>query len=70
MHLLRPQAQPEMQGDITPGLVGKVKQLTGYPLAGFSGAYDNKGDALIPVPLTPGRAALAERGCCHQENLA
>ena len=48
------------KGDITPGLVGKVKQLTGYPLAGFSGAYDNKGDALIPVPLTP-VAALAEK---------
>lgn len=48
------------KGDITPGLVGKVKQLTGYPLAGFSGAYDNEGDALIPVPLTP-VAALAEK---------
>ena len=48
------------EGDVTPGLVGKVKQLTGYPLAGFSGAYDNKGDALIPVPLTP-VAALAEK---------
>ena len=48
------------EGDVTPGLVGKVKQLTGYPLAGFSGAYDNTDDALIPVPLTPG-AALAEK---------
>lgn len=48
------------EGDVTPGLVGKVKQLTGYPLAGFSGAYSNTDDALIPVPLIPG-AALAEK---------
>lgn len=48
------------EGDVTPGLVGKVKALTGYPLAGFSGAYDNTDDALIPVPLTP-VAALAEK---------
>lgn len=48
------------KGDITPALVGKVKQLTGYPLAGFSGAYSNTDDALIPVPLIPG-AALAEK---------
>lgn len=48
------------EGDVTPGLVGKIKQLTGYPLAGFSGAYSNTDDALIPVPLIPG-AALAEK---------